>query len=231
MVITTLSLINLKDELLNRLRAGLNEADPKHRVTEKVSQVVSDGVSNIFFLSPSLSYVSSVLVNDVKLFYLRDWDISWRADNQGSIILKDVPASGAVIKITYGEKDSGNFIYPDLPRTDLGESSMPRIGFRLSISSRGGGFINPIQQVFRHNILLQIKVVGDSTYIVDYLCERVNEYLKSNVRNFYYFHYIRPSSLENFDNYSDNTEQNYSRVLQYEIPDKLEIINQDEEMI
>ncbi len=228
MVVTTLDLINLKDELLNRLRAGLNSFDPKHRVTEKVSEVESDGVSNIFFLSSSLSYVSEVSVNDVKLFYLRDWDISWRAENQGSVILNEAPESGAVIKIKYGEKNGGNFIYPDLPRTDLGESSMPRIGFRLSIASRSGGFISPAQQVFRHNILLQIKIVGNSTYIVDYLSNKTNEFLKSNVRGFYYFHYIRPSSLDNFDNYNDNTEQNYARVMQYEIPDKLEIIQQNE---
>ena len=220
------NIISLKDELLNKFRSNFNAYDSKLRITESTLVTSGDGNTKSFLISTKLSYIKSVTVDNVELSFGKDWSIIWRGTDAGKILFVSAPSNNTDnIVIVYGYKSTlGNFVYPDFPRTDLGVSSLPRIGFKVTVNSDVGGFGNIIQMPYKHEILLQIKVVSDNTYEVDYLINKINDFLKKNCKNFYNFNFIMPQSIAEYDNFSDNVEQNYSKIVEYKIPFKYEML-------
>lgn len=220
------NIISLKDELLNKFRSNFNAYDSKSRVTEATLTTSGDAVTKSFLISTKLSYIKTVTVDSISLSFGKDWSINWRGDDAGKITFVSAPSDNTDnIVIVYGYKSTlGNFVYPDFPRTDLGVSSLPRIGFKVTVNSDVGGFGNIIQMPYKHEILLQIKVVSDNTYEVDYLINKINDFLKKNCKNFYNFNFIMPQSIAEYDNFSDNTDRNYSKIVEYKIPFKYEML-------
>ena len=45
----------------------------------------------------------------------------------------------------------------------------------------------------------------------------------SRGKGFYYLRYISPSTIQNYDNFDDNTNKPFNKIIEYLIPDKYQI--------
>ncbi len=223
--ITTFSLINTKRELLNKLRYGLNAFDDLARVTETTSNFTGDGTTTKFLLSATLmSYVKTITVGGVAQSFVTNYSIHWRGADIGKIEFVSAPALSAAIVVVWGSAGDGNFIYGDFPRKDLGLSSYPRIGFKLTYRDSGGGMGNASEGVRKYDLLLQVMVVDTDDYNIDYICDGVRNFINTNCKNFYYFTYVKPINGGEYNDFRDNTDTAQAKILEFEIPDKYEIV-------
>lgn len=223
---TAFHIVDIKDDFLNALRVNLNSVDPLARVTETTTNFTATSGQTIFPLdTQTMSYVKSVTIDSVPKILHVDYEISWTGANQGSVILTVGATVGASVSIIWGDiSGSSNFIYPDMPRTDISQNTQPRIGFQLTDSSQLAGAGGGTAYGIWHDILLQIKVVGRDTYEVDSICQSIKNYIEPNCKNFYYFRFITPKTLAEYDNFSDNTKQSCAKVMEYEVNQKLQVI-------
>jgi hypothetical protein len=226
-ITTAFDIIELKDELVNRLRAGLNVDDTLSRITETTTTFDGDDSTTKFTLSATaLSYVASVSVEGVVQEYITDYSIHFRGSDKGKIEFVTAPTTGTDnISVTWGEINTGksNFIWPDFPRIDLGLHSYPRIGFRLSDRNEVAG-LGGSDLPLKHDIMVQIKIVDDDTYSIDNLLNKVRLFLLQNAKSFYYFNFIAPESWSEYEVYDDNISRGRAKMLQFVIPNKYEII-------
>ena len=222
---TKFSLISIKNELLNRLRTHFISKDPNIRIVLKTKSFTGDGENKIFNISSTLlSCVDYVEVDGEKILFGKDYEIIWRGNNRGSVELKVAPDNGDSIIVSYGEKKlTGNFVYGDFPRSDLGESNYPRIGFKLTDNPSRIGGDGRESVAYNHEMLLQIKVVDSDIYQIDTLINELNDFFMVYFKSFYYFPYIDPSSISEYDDYSDGTEKNNSKYIEFNIPYKYDI--------
>lgn len=220
---TPFSLINIKNELLNRLRCKSSTFDPKTRVITKTSTQTGDGSKTIFTLSNKLSCVFTVHVEGVKKKFGHDYTILWRGSNKGSVSFNSAVDNGDEVVVVYGEADK-NFVYGDFPRTDLNHDSYPRIGFKTTTNpSRIGGGA-PNTAVYNYEILIQIKVVDIDIYNIDYIVEQLQHFFNTDYKTFYYVPYVDPESISEYDDFNDNTEIVSSKVISFIIPFKYDIV-------
>ena len=221
---TGYSLINIKNELLNRLRSHFIDKDPLSRVEQKTISFTGDGVKSIFKISNNLSCINNVVLDGIDLHFGVDYEIIWRGDNKGSIILPNIPADGLSLEVNYGDKkENGNFIYPDFPRSDIGEGNIPRIGFKLNggISRVGGSGVKSV--AYNHDMILQIKVIDRDTFIIDDLVVKLYDFFGKYFKTFYYVPYIDPQNINDYDDFNDNTEKNHAKIIEFRIPYKYDI--------
>lgn len=216
---------NIDDDILNRLRTNLNGSDSQSRVTEQTTAFTGTGSQDTFLLNASsLSYVKSVSVNSVVQKHGTDYTVIWRKTNMGSIKFTNAPALGASISVVWGKINTGqaNWIFSDFPRTDLGKDTYPRIGFETTDTSEPGGCGSPVQQVFKHSILIQVKIVGVNKSQVIELTTKVVNFFKTNCRNFTYLSYIQPKNIQGYDNFRDNSDQAFQKVVEFVSDNKFE---------
>jgi len=227
--ITEFNLYKFKQELLNKFRYGFNSLDSQSRITETTTTFDGDDSTVYFTLSPTnLSYVKTVFVGGVRKYFGKDWDIEWRGDNKGKVHIFVAPATGTDnVSITWGNTGGNqNFVWPDFPKETLGVHSYPRIGFKVTTRADVGG-LGGSQNVIRNDILIQIKIVDSDIFEIDYLASECADWVKKNAKNFYYFNFIKPASYNEFDNYDDNTEISHYKMIEFEIPNKLEVVSYD----
>lgn len=222
MLTTEFDVQKIDDEILNALRSNLNSNDYKNRVTEKTIGYTTTTETK-YLVSLKMNYVKSVTLDNVLLKFGKDYNIHWRGIDKGKIELKVVPLANLNLTIVYGEVGiSGSFIYPDLPRNDVGLNTMPRIGFRTSFSRElVGGNGNKI--AVNNTGLLQIKILAETTAEVNKLVKAVDDYLFNNFKEFYYVRYIDPLSISNYDNFNDNTDKPFFKIIEYNLPHKYQI--------
>jgi hypothetical protein len=224
----------IEDELLNKLTYSLMSQDPKNRTIEYTDTFTADGSTQIFQVVQNrtdLAYIKEVKQNGTALTYGEDWEIVWRelndygTDKFGSAYLFNTPTNGDTIEITYGVNPDGRFIYPEFPRSDLKEKSLPRIGFHMTTNSGSGGISGGKDYVGRTNILVQLKIVAKYTKRGNNIVTALRKWVTENTRNFYYFQYIRPNSVQDYQLYGkDETQSNFSKILQFEAPDRFEVV-------
>ena len=226
-VITEFNLYKIKQEILNKFRWGFNSFDTQSRITETTTLFNGDNSETQFLLSATrMSYVKSVSVGGSPLDFGSAWDIEWRGADIGKVTFTSAPASGTDnISIVWGQINVGsqNFVHPDFPRTDLGTQSYPRVGFAINFRKAPGG-LGGGQAVIANDGLIQIKVVGISTYDIDSITTNIENWIIQNSKNFYYFNYIRPEVIQNYDSYDDNTEEANYKILEFMIPRKLQVV-------
>lgn len=228
--ITEFNLYKFKQEFLNKLRYGLNSLDTQSRITETTTSFDGDGSTEYFTLSPTnLAYVKSITVGGTMLKFGSEWDIEWRDSNKGKVHIVTAPGIGTdnVVVVWGNTSGNSNFIWGDFPKENLGVHTYPRIGFKLTARAEDGG-LGGDQHVLRNDILVQIKIVDVDTFDIDYIAAETADWIKKNAKNFYYFNYIKPSSYNEYDNYDDNTEISHYKMIEFEIPNKLEIVDYDE---
>jgi len=223
---TEFNIVKIKDEFNNFLRVKLNDDDSLTRVTASSIDFSGDDSTTKFSLSSNLSYVGTVTIGGTAKYFGEDWTIGWRGTDVGKIIFNTAPTTGTDnITVKYGiTTGNGNFVYPDLPRTDLGTHSYPRIGFKVTVDSDlaglGGGLDIPVT----NDIKIQIKVVGIDTKEIDDLVTNIRTYTLEYMKNFYYWNYIKPDSIAEYDDFSDNTAQNHFKIIEFTIPNKYDIL-------
>jgi len=218
-------LIEIKNEILNKLRYGLNSYDSKERITESTKTFAGDGTETKFLINATtMSYVKTITIGGILQKFTTDYTITWRGADKGKVIFTSAPADEAVILITVGNKATkGNFIYPDFPRTDLNINNYPRIGFKVYSNVKPAGLAGK-QQSSNYELLLQIKIVGISTYNVDYLAGKTRVFVEQNAKNFYNIPFINLQTINEYDNFDDNTDTTFFKVLEFKIPDKVSTV-------
>jgi hypothetical protein len=219
---TEFNIQKIDDELLNILRCNLNNLDTKLRIIEKTKNIITT-TSKIYNINNKLNYIKEVKLNNNILTFGSDYIIHWRDSNIGSIELIETPDEDLDLIVIYGEtQNNGSFVYPDMPRHDLSLDKYPRVGFKTSFTkSFIGANCNDI--VFNNEGLLQIKVIAETTSMVNKIIQAIDDYFFNNFKSFYYIRYIEPKSIANYDNFSDNTDKPFSKVIEYSIPHKYQI--------
>ena len=220
---TPFNIINLKNEFLNKLRTYFITVDPRERVELKQKSFTADGSKTKFFLNDYMSCVVQVKVNGVIVKFGEAYNIIWRGGDKGSVEFLVAPLVNDEIVVDFGVAEEGNMIYPDFPRTDLGENSYPRIGFKVTVNSERIGGSGVKSAAYNNEILIQIRVIDSDTYVIDSLVQELDDYFKIRFKSFYYVPYIDPQSINEYDDYMDNTEKNHSKIISFRVPYKYDI--------
>lgn len=226
--ITEFNIYKIKQELLNKFRTNFNFNDPLSRVTETTTTFDGDGSETKFILSATkLSYVKSVTVDGSPLDFGTDWDIHWRGDDIGKVETTVAPSDDTDnVVIVWGKvkETNANFVWSDWPKSNLGIHSYPRIGFKTTVRRKAGG-LGGDQAVFTNDILIQIKVVDVSSFEIDYLVSQMDAWITANSKTFYYFNWMEPQSIAEYDNYDDNTAITSYKIIEYIIPRKIQVVS------
>lgn len=211
----------ISDELLNYLRNMLNDHDPKERAIIK-NKIITTTSDTVYFVSNKLNFIRSINYDGDVLILNKHYKIHWRKGNKGSIELYNITPN-LRLEIEYGEqKNTTSFVYPDLPLNSLSLLSYPRIGFKITYSrSIVGGDGNKL--AFNNSGQLQIKIVSEVKTEIHELAKVIDDFLFNNPKIFHYIRYISPSSISDYDNFSDNTNKPFYKVLEYELPHKYQI--------
>lgn len=211
----------ISDELLNYLRNILNDYDPKQRVVVK-TKTLTTTQDVIYFVSNKLNFIKSITYDGNILSLNKHYKIHWRKGNKGSVELYNVDENKTLI-IEYGEqKNTTSFVYPDLPLTSIGLTSYPRVGFKITYSrSVVGGDGNRL--AFNNSGQLQIKIVSEVKTEINEIAKIIDDFIFYNPKIYYYIRYISPSSISDYDNFSDNTDKPFYKMLEYELPHKYQI--------
>jgi hypothetical protein len=219
MKVTEFNIQKIDDELLNILRSNLNYLDIRERIEEKL-KLIKTTTDKTYFISNRLNFIKEVKLDNNILKYGFDYIIHWRDSFIGSIELINTPADDLDLEVLYGEtKNIGSFIYPDMPRDDLGLDKYPRIGFKISwIKSQVGMECGSL--AYNNEGLVQIRIVAESTTLINKIIQGIDDYFFNNFKNFYSIRYIEPKSISNYDNFSDNTDKPFSKTIEYSIPHK-----------
>jgi hypothetical protein len=217
---------NIKDEILNKLRYGLNSYDTQDRVDEITTLFSGNDVETEFELDSNImNYVKSVTVDSVALTFGTEWNIYWRGSDRGKIILTTAPASGTNnISVVWGKSNAKKgFVYPDFPRADLSNDNYPRIGFKLNSNVSIAG-LSGQKLPLNYEILLQVKIVALNSYDIETISQGVHDFILQNCKNFYNFSFIQPETIQELDNLSDNTGKSLFKILNFKIPTKISLI-------
>ena len=213
----------IDDELLNSFRSNLNYYDSLNRVVDTILPTITTTTSDIYFVSAKMNYIKTVELDGNELKFGKDYIIHWRDTNKGSIELLQAPTAGQELDIVYGLVGAnGSFIYPDLPRNDISLGKLPRIGFRTNYTRElvGGDGLNI---AVNNPGLLQVKIIAESTSEINKLITALDSFIFNNFKKFYYIRYIDPSTIGNYDNFSDNTDKPFQKILEYNMPHKYQV--------
>lgn len=230
---TPMDLGLLSDEFLNRLRWVLNSSDSQNRISETTKNITIVSGQDIYLLDNLLSYIKRVTIVDVSdnelelLEYGKDYRILYYGDDAGSIEVIKTLNEDDIIKCEIGviNTGKGNFVFSDHPYDNINQKTMPRVGFELTKNSSPGGNGGGSKIAFDNDILVQIKFVDTNTkWIIDAI-QVVESHLKQYLRTFYNFRYITPSNLGNTQIFGDNTSKSKSKMIQYNIVGKKEIVD------
>lgn len=213
------------DEFTNWFRANLNNFDTKNRVEEKIVEKITETNQDIYFISNKLSFIKSIEYNGDVLKYGKDYEILYRGENKGSAQLNFTPSNGNTLLIVYGDVVKSNFIYADFPLTTLGDDQYPRLGFLITWSRDVAAMKGKDSLAINNNGLLQVKIVDKDKNNIMKWKKNVDDFLKKNFKGVYSVRFIEPSDLSDYDNFEDNTQNTFEKVLNYNLPNKYEIVN------
>lgn len=225
---TVFDIQKIDDEILNYLRSLLHDYDPKNRTKLKTTEKIMTS-DDIYYVDDSLNFVRKVEINDNELLLGRDYEIMWRDENIGSIKIFSDFNPDDILNIEFGVKQrtihgkAGSFVYPDRPKVNIGLDSMPRVGFTTTFSRDFVGTAGGNMAV-DNNGLLQIRVVDETTSKINKLVSIIDEFLIKNYKSFYYVRYIDPTNMNAYDNFNDNTDKPFSKIIEYDIPNKYQVI-------
>ena len=167
---TEFDIVKIKDEFNNFLRVKLNPDDPLIRVITQTKSFAGAFPLAKFSLSSNLSYVGSVFVNRIEKYFGTHWTIGWRGTDIGKIIMKYPPTFRERLVVKYGiTTGNGNFVDPELPRTDSGIHDYPKVGFKTTVRSDLASLGGSDNIAVKNDILFQIRIVSTDTKEIDQL--------------------------------------------------------------
>ena len=233
--VNSIDLDSVYAEVVNKLRAKLNSADPRERVEQKtLTQTIVTPTSKILLSATRAAFVRNVYKNTVLLKYGEDYQFVYHEPeaDRGKVVFTTQLEEDDEISIQWGEvkTNKANFVWDDFPRVDLSEESYPRVGCNITLRSDPAGMGNTIQQVFSSDVLVQIKIVDKNKLMVRKLLKMIRDFLLSHSVHFFSFRYIRPDSLADYSDFSDNTNTTFTQYLEFTAPTRYEIITQEAEI-
>ena len=221
-ITTAISLLDLKDEIINDLRSNLT--DPRSRIT-LVSQYFSGtGTATTFDVTnaSTMKCVKYVKVGATTMKYGSEYTVTFRGTNIGRITFTNAPAVGTNnIEVNYGYGSSA-MIYGDRPRQDLYVANYPRIAVSAMINTKEldvGG------RAFTNDIIISMLVLTEHPAYLDELCTDVRNRILANKKNYYNFRYIYCTAMNDINTMEDRTTDVVGRVMDFAIPDRIEVIN------
>lgn len=228
------NLIQLQDEFLNKVRAHNNHLDPQERVELKTKTFTGTGTQTIFkFEKNNFSFVKSVTVDGTPLYYGTGYVVNFRddlsdpsTDRYGSIEFVTAPTNNANIETVWGKRTGqSEFVFDSFPRVDLEEKEYPRVGLQFTVNSNPRGTGGGDEYAIQHSVLIEIMVIDTSIMRTKYITTEIENFIKSNIRNFYWFKSIFPSTLQPLDNFRDDGLRSFWKISNYEIPDVRETVD------
>lgn len=199
---TTLNLMNLRDELCDFLRRSdvlSTTIRGVTRTTSSYSVGVGGEATHTFTANIPVRDFKLLTVDSVNMYFLRDYTMNW---NTGVLTWNTPLTVGQAVayQIDWG---AGDKIYPDLPRDDLTLTSYPRVGIELtSISTAplGLGGTTHISDILI-TIFVWVPVNRDSGVNSSFggiedleaTMTLIRDAIRTNAKNFYSFSWITPS--------------------------------------
>jgi len=181
------SIVNIKEELLNFLRNADIISTTDRSVTTTTDEFDGDNIETVFTLTNSnAKNIRAVTVGGVAQSFGTDYTID--LDN-AKVTFTVAPASGTDnvdIQYDYGNTDR---IFPDFPDPYLKLNQFPRIAMELITGSSkdfavGGG---PIQSSY----VLSIVCYDSDQDNVDAMIASIRSVMQANKKNFYYSPYLQ----------------------------------------
>jgi hypothetical protein len=185
---------DIKEELLVTLRNNLHSSDPRTRMTLGSQLFTAGSDSTIFTLTKA--YISAVSGVQVKTTPLSgaEYSTNYYNANPGSyptITTLNTVGTGSTVLVYYWS--GTEWIYPDMPRADLGMNSYPRIAFDVISVSREPYGIGGTS--FKNEYLAQINAYADKNSTVDELIHKAGSVFMKTAKNFKNWQFIYPSNL------------------------------------
>lgn len=211
---------SLKEELIVFFRNSLT--DPNARGTAGSDVFTAGGASGNFTLSQlGVKNISSVTVGGTAQVVYVDYTPDYKNTATASyptVTLTALPASGASVQINYRYGET--WIYPDWPRTDLGLNTYPRVS--ADITSKRTEPFGIGGEAVKSDILLSITAFADKSSTVDSILSEAGSAVIHNIKNFYNFKGIFPSSMGPEFKEPERNEKIVMRTADFIIPHLVE---------
>lgn len=185
-----IDLFRLKEEIIVWLRKNLT--DPKVRGTIKISMQSGTG-SKVKFELPDddVKYVDHILVDGAIQANYTDYYVDYNDKLQLSnpvVYFLTPPSNGSAVEIKYNHGTS--WIYPDIPRVDLGIDSYPRVNVRfVSLRTSEGGLGSGSNIT---DILGSIMIWSASESELMDMIKNTRTLIMQNKKDFHYFKLMVP---------------------------------------
>jgi len=139
-----------------------------------------------------------------------------------TVTFSSAPGSGVVITATY-DYGSGDSIYPDFPRTDLGITSYPRIAVAVTSVATNEIALGGLDTM--SDLLLSIYVYANGMVNVDTYIKTIRQAILENKKDFYYLVFITPVTQSPLINEPARGDKIYTRSIELRAPFNLEAVS------
>ena len=211
MAVTNLINLNqIKQELVVFLRNSDIISTSDRGVTTITDETIGTGdtVEVDFALAEATAKnVRGVTVNSVAQTFGTDYTVDY---STYTVTFSSAPGSGLTIKATY-DYGSGDSIYPDFPRTDLGINSYPRIAVAVTSVATDEMGIGGAANI--NDILLSVYVYANGMYNVDGYIQTTREAFLNNKKDFYYLKFVTPVTQSPLINEPARGDKIYTRSI------------------
>ena len=127
-----------------------------------------------------------------------------------TVTFSSAPGSGVAVTATY-DYGSGDSIYPDFPRTDLGINSYPRIAVAVTSTNTTEIALGGVDTM--SDLLLSIYVYANGMVNVDTYIQTVRQAILENKQDFYYLVFVTPVTQSPLINEPARGDKIYTRSI------------------
>lgn len=206
-------LINLNDiktELVVFIRNSDVISIGDRGVTTTTDEFDGDETETQFTLSNSnVKNVRSVTIDDVAQTFGTDYTVNY---STAVITFTSAPGTGTDnvdVEYDYG---SGDKIYPDFPRVDLGINSYPRIAVAVTSMTTAELGIGGAANI--NDLLLSVYVYANGMANVDTYIKDIRSVFLQNKNDFYYLKFITPVTQSPLINEPARGDKIYTRSVE-----------------
>jgi len=209
-VTNLLNLNQIKQELVVFLRNSDIISTSDRGVTTSTDESI--GTGNASDTEFTLGQATAKNVRNVKLATVaQTFGTDYTVDySTYTVTFTTPPGSAVAITATY-DYGSGDSIYPDFPRTDLGITSYPRIAVAVTSVATDEMGIGGAANI--NDILLSVYVYANGMVAVDDYMKDARSAFLQNKKDFYYLKFITPVTESPLLNEPARGDKIYTRSL------------------
>jgi len=223
MAVTNLINLNdIKQELVVFLRNADIISTSDRGVTTSTDESIGTGdASEVDF---SLGQSNAKNVRNVKLATVaQTFGTDYTVDYSTAVVTFSTPPGSAVAVTATYDYGSGDKIYPDFPRTDLGITSYPRIA--VAVTSIATSEIALGGADTMSDLLLSIYVYANGMVNVDTYVKTLRQAILENKQDFYYLVFVTPVTESPLINEPARGNKIYTRSIELRAPFNLEAVS------